>query len=87
MGETDVLRMVISSGLNVAMLWPFAVAWLKPTVPKLASGRMPPLPVQQGASAMTSAEDSAAPARVALTVWVQPLVVSFRTSWNWLPPW
>jgi hypothetical protein len=30
-------------------------------VPKLASGRIPPLAVQQGASAMTSAEEFAAP--------------------------
>ncbi|HJZ24793.1 MAG TPA: hypothetical protein VJ370_00825 [Streptosporangiaceae bacterium] len=87
MAETDVFGIVIPCGLNVDMLWPFAVAELKPTVPKLVSGKMPPLAVQQGASAMTSAEDSAAPGRVALTVWVQPLVVSLRTSWNLPLPW
>ena len=42
MAETEVFGMVISTGLNVAMLVPFAVAELKLTVPKLVSGRMPP---------------------------------------------
>jgi hypothetical protein len=68
--ETDTSGMVISTGLNVARLAPAGlavVAALAPvnlTVPKLVSGKMPPRAVQQGASAMTSAEDLAAVTRV-----------------------
>jgi hypothetical protein len=64
-----------------------AVAEAKLAVPKLAGGRMPPLAVQQGASAMTSAEDRAALARVTLCVCVRPLVLSFRTRLNVLGDW
>ena len=39
------------------------------TVLKSASGRMPPLAVQHGASTMTSAEDRGAFARVPVWVW------------------
>ena len=46
------------------------------TVLKSASGRMPPLEVQHGASTMTSAEDRGAFARVPVVVWLQPWVVS-----------
>jgi hypothetical protein len=53
--------MSICTGLWLPIAEPFAVALLKFTVPKLASGRIPPLAVQQGASAMTSAEEFAAP--------------------------
>ena len=53
--------MTILVGPKVPIADPFALALLKLTVPKLASGRMPPLAVQQGASAMTSAEEFAAP--------------------------
>src|SRR5947209_19394895 len=42
------------------------------TVLKSASGRMPPLAVQHGASTMTSAEDRGAFARVPVWVWLQP---------------
>ena len=56
------------------------------TVPKLASGRMPPLAVQHGASTMTSAEDRGAPARVPVVVWLQPWVVSWMNRLKWLLP-
>ena len=58
---------------------PSTVALLKVTGLKWVSGRMPPLAVQQGASAITSAEEFAAPLRDALTVWLQPWVVSLST--------
>jgi hypothetical protein len=47
------------------MLLPFAVTPVKPTEPKLVSGRtleLPELPVLEGASTMASAEDRSAPA-------------------------
>ena len=56
------------------------------TVPKLASGRMPPLAVQHGASTMTSAEDRGAPARVPVVVWLQPWVESWMNRLKWLLP-
>src|SRR5436305_15169250 len=56
------------------------------TVPKLASGRMPPLAVQHGASTITSAEDRGAFARVPVWVWLQPWVVSEMTRLEWLLP-
>ena len=55
-------------------------------MPKLASGKMPPLAVQHGASTMTSAEDRAAPARVPVVVWLQPWVVSWMNRLKWLLP-
>ena len=55
---------------------PLAVEPAMFTVPKLVSGRMPPPAVQHGASTMTSAEERAAPARLAVVVWLQPRVVS-----------
>src|SRR5919108_3191751 len=85
MAETAVFGMVISSGPNVAMLVPFADAAVKLAGPKLVSGSVR-LPLD-GAPAMTSAEDSAAPFSVALAGCVQPLGRSFRTSWNVPPPW
>src|SRR5689334_21923766 len=87
MADTEVSGMTISVGWNAARDWPFAAAEAKLAVPKLVSGRMPPLEMQHGASAMTSAEDRAAPARVTPTVCVQPLVVSFRTRLNVLGDW
>jgi hypothetical protein len=86
MAETDVAGMVISTGLNVPRPALFAVAPVKPTVPKLVSGRSPPLAVQQGSSVMTSAEDRAAPATVASIVCVQPAVLSASVSRNWSLP-
>src|SRR5438132_8377629 len=83
MVETVVSGMVISAGLNVHRPVLFTAALLKPTVPKSVRGRTPP-ELQQGASAMTSAEDRAAPARVALMVCVQPAVLPVSVSRNWL---
>jgi hypothetical protein len=55
--------------LSIMMIWvsppalpraaPLAIEPVIFTVPKLASGKMPPLNVQHGASTMTSAEDRA----------------------------
>jgi hypothetical protein len=45
MADTEVFGMTISVGWNVARDWPFAVAEAKLAVPKLVSGRMPPLAV------------------------------------------
>ena len=59
------------------------VAAVKFTVPKSASGSTVPL---LGASAMTSAEPSSAPARVCWVVCVQPCVASLRVSVNVPPP-
>ena len=87
MADTEVFGMTISVGWNVDRGWPFAVAEVKLAVPKLVSGRMPPLSVQHGASAMASAEDRCALARVTPTVCVQPLVLSFRTRLNVLGDW
>ena len=59
-----------SSPLRSANETPFAVAEVKPTVPKSASGRTPPL--LDGASAITSAEPSCARLIFADVVWLQP---------------
>ena len=67
-------------GRRLMIADPFAVALVNVTGLKWASGRMPPLAVQHGASAMTSAEELAAPDRLAWTVWLQPRVVSDSTS-------
>src|SRR5579875_643534 len=72
--------MFMLTGLSLPIADPLTVAPVKFTVPKSASGRMPPLLVQQGASAMTSAEERAAPEAVAVTVWLQPWVVSASVS-------
>ena len=56
------------------------------TVPKSASGRMPPLLVQHGASMMTSAEDRSAPDTVCVVLVLQPRVTSASVSLNWLLP-
>lgn len=68
--------MLMAVGLKLPIADPLAVTPVKFTVPKSASGRMPPLLVQQGASAITSAEDLGAPESVFVTVWLQPSVVS-----------
>ena len=70
--------MMICVGLKFPIAEPFTVALLKVTGLKCASGRTPLL--DDGASAMTSADELAAPLSDALIVWLQPLVVSLRTS-------
>ena len=72
--------MMICVGLKLPIADPFTVALVKVTGLKCASGRMPPLAVQHGASAMTSADELAAPLSEALMVWLQPWVVSLSTS-------
>src|ERR1039457_7086033 len=71
--------------LLIMMIW-VGLKLPKVTGLKCARGRMPPLAVQQGASAMTSAEEFAAPLRDALTMWLQPRVVSASTRVYLLPP-
>src|SRR5579875_704033 len=70
----------IPVGRAVPMGDPSAVAPVKVTVPKSASGRGWPLAVQQGASAITSAEERAGSWARCLTVWLQPAVVSASFS-------
>ena len=77
---------VISTGLSVHRPALFTVAALKLTVPKLVSGKLPPLSVQQGASAMTSAEDRAAPASRRVAERFQCWVLSAIVSRNLLLP-
>src|ERR1700722_1099203 len=62
--------MMISVGLKFPMAEPFTVALVKVIGLKWASGRMPPLAVQHGASAMTSAEEFAAPESDLGAVWL-----------------
>ncbi len=76
----ELFTMMICVGLKLPIADPFAVALVNVTGLKWASGRMPPLAAQHGASAMTSAEELAAPDRLAWTVWLQPRVVSDSTS-------
>jgi hypothetical protein len=71
--------MLIWVGPKLPIACPFADALVKFTAPKLASSRIPPLAVQQGASALTSAEAFAAPLSDLLMVWLQPWVVSEGT--------
>jgi hypothetical protein len=77
---------VISTGWSVHRSALFTIAALKLTVPKLVSGKMPPLFVQQGASAMTSAEDRAAPASLRVAERFQCWVASVIVSRNLLLP-
>jgi hypothetical protein len=77
--------MSIPTGLKLPIGDPSTVAPVKLTLVKSASGRIPPLSVQQGTSAMTSAEDRAAPDRVLVTVWLQSSVVSESLSVKLLP--
>ena len=65
---------------------PLAVEPVKLAVPKSASGKMPPLDVQHGASTMTSAEDrDGVWPRLAVVVWLQPCVVSAMCRLNCSP--
>jgi len=68
--------MLTCTGLALPIGEPFAVALLKFTVPKSASGRTL---TPNGASVMTSAEEFGAPFRVLLTVCFQPWVMSCST--------
>jgi hypothetical protein len=72
--------MVIGSmpGVLLVSVAPFAVAPLKLTVPKFASGSTPPL--EEGASAITSAEASFALLSLADVVFVHPCVLSVIVS-------
>ena len=69
--------MSILSGLKLPIGWPFTVAALNPTLPKLASGSTPP---ELGASAITSAEPSLACFSFWTVVNDLPLVVSLMVS-------
>src|SRR4051812_38998554 len=69
--------MSIRSGLKLPIGWPFTVAALKPTVPKLANGSTPP---ELGASAITSAEPSLACFSFWVVVNEPPVVVSLMLS-------
>src|SRR5690242_18165583 len=77
---------MISVGLKLPMAEPLAAELVKFAVPKLASGRIPPEPVQQGASTMTSADDRLAEDSVLFSVWLQPRVVSEMVRVNLPPP-
>lgn len=74
--------MVIGSMFLVLLVSrePFAVAPLKLTVPKFASGRTPPL--LDGASAITSADESLADLSLAVFTFVHPCVLSEIVSVN-----
>ncbi len=63
--------MMICSGLASHSPAPLTIALVKLAEPKSVSGRTPPLAVQQGASATTSAEDRSAVATDRVSVWVQ----------------
>ena len=65
---------------------PLSEQAVKVALPKSASGSTPPPAVQHGASTMTSAEERAAPDRLAVVVWLQPWVVSAMNRLNLLLP-
>src|SRR3954454_24379832 len=67
-------------GVLLVSRLPFALAPLKLTVPKFASGRTPPL--LAGASAITSADASLADFSLAVVVLVHPGVLSEIVSVN-----
>ena len=69
---------MILVGLALPIAAPFTLALLKCAVPKLVRGKTPPTD-DEGASAMTSAEEWRVPVRVLWTVCDQPWVVSFST--------
>ena len=72
--EPDGIVIGSMSGVELVSRAPFALAPLKLTVPKFASGRTPPL--LDGASAITSADASFADFSLAVVVFVQPWVLS-----------
>src|SRR5215469_2362090 len=77
--------MTILNGLERPIAEPFAMAPLKWTVPKSASGSTRPPPVD-GASAMTSAEEFLAPRSDLWMMWNQCRVLSLITRVYSLPP-
>src|SRR5215467_5811695 len=85
LGRPELLVMTILIALAWPIAVPFALALLKCTVPKLASGSTRPPPVD-GASAMTSAEEFFAPRSDLWTVWLQCRVLSVITRVYLLPP-
>src|SRR5690242_9812579 len=76
--------MVIGSGPNVSSVWPFADALVKFTVPKLASGSTPPR--LDGASAITSADESEALFSRCVVTCVHCCVASLIVRVNLPPP-
>ena len=76
----DTMVIGSSPGVELVMAAPFTLAALKPTVPKSASGRTPPL--LDGAWAITSADASRACFSRAEFVCVQPLVWSTSVRVN-----
>src|SRR4051812_34072864 len=78
--EPDFIVIASMCGVEPVSGAPFAFAPLKPTVPKFASGRTPPL--LDGASAITSADASDARFSLAVVVFVHPWVLSEIVSVN-----
>src|SRR3954453_12151899 len=78
--EPDFIVITSRGGGEPVSRAPFALAPLKPTVPKFASGRAPPLP--DGASAITSADASDARFSLALSGFLHPWVLSEIVSVN-----
>ena len=78
--EPDCIVIGSMCGVLLVSSAPFALAPLKLTVPKFASGRTPPL--LDGASAITSADASFADFSLALVVFVHPWVLSVIVSVN-----
>src|SRR5438105_15709953 len=76
--EPDCIVIGSMPGVELVSVAPLALALLKPTVPKFASGRTPPL--LDGASAITSADASFADFSLALVVFVHPWVLSVILS-------
>ncbi len=77
---TPLAAMVIASGLGLELIaTPFAVQFEKLTVPKSASGKIPP---EEGASAIHSAEPRFAFREVCVVVNVQPRVLLVIVSVN-----
>src|ERR1700733_7978197 len=70
--------MMICVGLKFPIAEPFTAALVKVTGLKCASGRTPL--EDDGASAMTSADEFAAPESDLVTVWLHPWVVSLSFS-------
>jgi hypothetical protein len=71
--EPDAIVIGSMCGVELVSRAPLALAFVKLTVPKFASGRTPPL--LDGASAITSADASFADLSFAVFVFVQPRVV------------
>src|SRR5436190_20963670 len=76
--------MSILSGLKLPIATPFTIVLLKPTVPKLVSGRTPP--ELDGASAIASAEASRARFRCCVVVTLWPVELFLIVSVKWPAP-